>query len=74
MAEISFEHATADDKEAALGREFREIHVESANFDGAGVVVAILEGRRVALIGNPQQALTTYLGGVMQRIETQGEH
>lgn len=74
MASISFAHATPDDKEAALGREFREIYVESANFSGIGSVVVILEGQRVVLIGHPQDALKTYLGGLTDAAETTGEH
>lgn len=74
MADISFAQASPDDREAALGREFRNIYVESANFDGFGCVVAHIDGRRVALIGDPQKALATYLAGGLPCGEAQGEH
>lgn len=74
MTFISFAEATPADREAALGREFREIEVVGADFSGAAMkVTVILEGQPVVLIGDPIQALTTYLGG-MARIETQGAH
>lgn len=59
----SFYAATAQDKEAALGREFRDVQVLSVDFGSAMRTTVILDGNRVVLVGDPREALRTYLGG-----------
>lgn len=64
MAAVSFEGASRQDKIDLLGPEFAAIHVIDADFSGLAIVVRIiLEGKTISLIGDPQQALSTYLGG-----------
>jgi len=64
MSARSFEDATRQDKIDLLGPEFAAIHVIDADFSGSVIVVrVILEGQVVSLVGDPQQALATYLAG-----------
>ncbi len=61
--------ATEDDKEVCFGREFRAIPMLRMNSPGPGsclMVECLIEGRKVALIGDPQEALRTYLGGIRE--------
>ena len=69
---IDFATATADDREQCLGRNFRSILV--TGFDPAErFTMALIDGRLVALVGDPQSALTTYLGGTDPESEGAGQ-
>ena len=59
---FEFIGATPDDREATLGREFREIEVLRS--DCCEFTVIVLEGRQIALLGDPVECLKTYLGGL----------
>ena len=64
MGKISFVGASADDKAQLLGPEFRNIDVLDFEADGGVMVTTIIiEGHTIALVGDPQEALKTYLGG-----------
>jgi hypothetical protein len=64
MSKTSLVGATGDDKVMTLGDEFRHIEVLDVDFaDGVMVTRIILGGQCITLIGDPQDALKTYLGG-----------
>lgn len=64
MPSISLKDASRQDKVQLLGEAFAAIEVLDADFSGAQPVVRVLlEGKLVTLVGDPQDALTTYLGG-----------
>lgn len=64
MEKISFATASADEKEQLLGPEFRNIHVlDFKSKDGVMVTRILLGGKDLTLIGDPQEALKTHLGG-----------
>lgn len=67
---IDMTNATADDREQVLGAEFRQITVLRASFSEPMVTIAILDGNKVALVGDPQQALAVFLGGSTPTPET----
>jgi hypothetical protein len=61
---MSFKEATPDEKERLLGREFRNIEVLDMEIEAGNISVRIvLEGRVLVLLGDPQEALRTHLGG-----------
>lgn len=64
---------TPDERRQLLGPEFFSIHVLRIGFGVAGGmrVECILNGRVTTLIGDPQEALATYLGG---QEEGEAEH
>lgn len=64
MSKISLVEATADDKALVLGDEFRNIEVSEVDFsDGLMSTKIILNSKCITLIGDPRDALKTYLGG-----------
>lgn len=64
MAKVSLLGVTPEEKEMAFGREFRDISMLDFEVVGEIMHVRILiEGKPISLIGNPQDALKTYLGG-----------
>ena len=70
MSVVSFVGASADERAALLGEEFR--HIEVLDFQvskGRPTVVTrvLIGGGVLTLVGDPREALQTYLGG------TQGE-
>ncbi len=54
---------TPDEREQILGREFRELRVLGFKPSPPMHTIVILDGVRTTLVGDPQQALRTYLGG-----------
>lgn len=57
-------HATPEDKAATLGEGFRHLHVLSVDVTARPWVTrVIIAGQDVTLIGFPDEALQTYLGG-----------
>jgi len=64
MGKISLVEAMADDKALVLGDEFRNIEVLEVDFsDGLMSTKIILNSQCITLIGDPRDALKTYLGG-----------
>jgi hypothetical protein len=62
---INFTKATPDELELVLGREFRSALVLEAGADESGqwMTRLMIDGQAVTLIGNPSDALRTYLAG-----------
>jgi hypothetical protein len=62
---IDFTKATPDELELVLGREFRSALVLEAGADESGqwMTRLMIDGQAVTLIGNPSDALRTYLAG-----------
>lgn len=58
MSKTSFAGASAEEKVLLLGQEFRNIEVT----DGVCFTTIVLEGEAFTLVGNPQEALRTFLG------------
>ena len=70
MSKVSFVGASADDRAALLGEGFRHIEVldfEVVDNSALFMVRIAISGSVVTLVGDPQEALRTYLAG------TQGE-
>jgi hypothetical protein len=64
MSKVSFVGVSGDEKVQLLGPEFRNIDVlDFDNSEGVMCTRIIIEGRPVTLVGDPQQALKTYLDG-----------
>lgn len=63
MSKVSFVGASGDERAQLLGEEFR--HVEVLDFEVGAVMVTriLIAGAIVTLIGDPREALRTYLGG-----------
>lgn len=62
---IDFTKTTPDEREALLGREFRNVLVleAGAGADGSLLTRVLFDGQAVTLVGNPSDALRTYLAG-----------
>jgi len=70
MSKVSFVGASADERAALLGEEFR--HIEVLDFQVSKgrptcITRVLVAGAVLTLVGDPQEALRTYLAG------TQGE-
>ncbi|VVE37520.1 hypothetical protein [Pandoraea terrigena] len=64
MSKTSFVGATADEKAQLLGQEFRNIEVIGFEVtDGVCFTEILLDGEVLTLVGYPQEALKTFLGG-----------
>jgi hypothetical protein len=61
---VSFAGISADEKVQLLGDEFRNIAVlDFESTEGVMCTRIIFDGQVIMLIGDPQEALKTYLGG-----------
>ncbi|VVE44161.1 hypothetical protein PHO31112_04312 [Pandoraea horticolens] len=64
MSKTSFVAATPDEKAQLLGQEFRNIDVLGFEVtDGVCFTEILLDGEAFILVGDPQEALKTFLGG-----------
>jgi hypothetical protein len=64
MGNVSFVGASGEEKALLLGSEFRNLEVIGFGVeDGLIRTRVVIAGAVVTLIGDPQQALLTYLGG-----------
>jgi hypothetical protein len=60
----SFVGVASDIKAELLGPEFRNIDVLDFEVaDGVCLTRIVLDGKAITLVGNPQEALTTFLDG-----------
>lgn len=66
---IDCSKATPDEKENLFGREFRELHILSVEFTSTSTVMTILlEAQKVTLVGDPQEALRTYMAATFESV------
>lgn len=67
MSKVSFVGASEEERATLLGEEFR--HIEVLDFEVAEVIVTriLIAGTVVTLIGDPREALRTYLGGTEEQ-------
>lgn len=64
MGKISFAGVSSEDKANLLGPEFRNIEVlDFEASDGVFCTRIVIRGDVITLIGDPQEALRTILGG-----------
>lgn len=69
MSKVSLIGATGEDKVLVLGEEFRNIEVLDVDFnDGMMFTRIILDGQCITLVGDPRNALKTYLGGQADQV------
>jgi hypothetical protein len=60
---IDMTHASPDDRELLLGRDFRNISVARAAFAPQQLTEIVLGGEAMTLAGDPTLALMTFLAG-----------